>query len=50
MGAFFLHELDEELEKLGLFYMRFMDDMLVLAPTRWRESMAAEANRKGKGS
>lgn len=36
MGAFFLAELDETLEKLGLFYIRFMDDILVLAPTRWR--------------
>ena len=24
MGAFFLHELDEKLGKLGLFYIRFM--------------------------
>ena len=36
MGAFFLRELDEELEKLGLFYVRFMDDILVLSPSRWR--------------
>ncbi len=36
IGAFFLTELDEELEKLGLFYIRFMDDILVLAPTRWK--------------
>ena len=26
MGAFFLHELDERMERLGLFYVRFMDD------------------------
>ena len=24
------------MEKLGLFYVRFMDDILVLAPTRWK--------------
>ncbi len=36
IGAFFLTELDEELEKLGLFSIRFMDDILVLAPTRWK--------------
>lgn len=36
IGAFFLTELDEALEKLGLFYIRFMDDILVLAPTRWK--------------
>ena len=36
MGAFFLHELDERMERTGLFYVRFMDDILVLAPTRWK--------------
>ncbi len=33
IGAFFLTELDQRLEKTGLFYIRFMDDILVLAPT-----------------
>jgi len=27
--------LDEQIERLGLFYVRYMDDILVLAPTRW---------------
>jgi len=36
MGVFFLKQLDDELEKSGLFYVRFMDDILVLAPTRWK--------------
>ena len=36
IGAFFLHALDQRMEKLGLFYVRFMDDILVLAPTRWK--------------
>ena len=36
MGAFFLKELDDRLERLGLFYVRYMDDILVLSPTRWR--------------
>ncbi len=36
IGAFFLTELDTQLEKLGLFYIRFMDDILVLTPTRWK--------------
>ena len=31
MAAFFLHELDERMERTGLFYVRFMDDILVLA-------------------
>ena len=24
------------MERLGPFYVRFMDDLLVLAPTRWK--------------
>jgi hypothetical protein len=34
--AFFLGELDTRLEATGLFYVRYMDDVLVLAPTRWK--------------
>ncbi len=36
MGAFFLHELDQRMDRTRLFYVRFMDDILVLAPTRWK--------------
>jgi retron-type reverse transcriptase len=36
LGAFFLHELDKRLEAIGLFFVRYMDDILVLAPTRWK--------------
>jgi hypothetical protein len=36
LGAFFLHELDRAMERSGLFYVRYMDDILVLAPTRWK--------------
>jgi RNA-directed DNA polymerase len=36
IGAFYLNELDEAFEGTGLFYARFMDDILVLAPTRWK--------------
>ena len=36
LGAFFLHELDNAMEKQGLCYVRYMDDILVLAPTRWK--------------
>lgn len=36
MGALFLRLLDERMERLGLFYVRFMDDILVLAPTHWK--------------
>jgi hypothetical protein len=36
LGAFFLRELDERLEHSGLFFVRYMDDIAVLAPTRWK--------------
>ena len=36
IGAFFLSELDEACAHLGMFYLRFMDDILILAPTRWQ--------------
>ncbi len=36
IGAFFLAELDQRLERDRLFYVRFMDDILVLAPNRWK--------------
>lgn len=36
LGAFFLRELDLELERHGFFFRRYMDDIVVLAPTRAR--------------
>lgn len=36
LGAFFLKTLDDALARTGLFYVRFMDDIIVLAPTRWK--------------
>ncbi len=36
IGAFFLNSVDDAMKKLGLFYIRFMDDILVLARTRWQ--------------
>ena len=36
IGAFFLDQLDRQMTVSGLFYVRFMDDILVLAPTRWK--------------
>ncbi len=36
IGAFFLNALDAAAAKLHLFYVRFMDDILILAPTRWQ--------------
>jgi hypothetical protein len=43
MAAFYLHELDQRFEQSDLFYIRFMDDILILAPSRWkiRKAMAA---------
>jgi len=43
MAAFFLHELDERMERTGLFYVRFMDGFLVLAPSRWKLRRAVKA-------
>jgi hypothetical protein len=36
MGAFFLNALDAAAANLRVFYIRFMDDILILAPTRWQ--------------
>ena len=36
LGAFFLYELDVEMSRQDVFYVRFMDDILVLAATRWK--------------
>jgi RNA-directed DNA polymerase len=36
IGAFFLHALDAAAAKLRLFYVRFMDDILILAQTHWQ--------------
>ena len=36
MGALYLKPLDDSMEKTGLFYARFMDDWIVIAPTRWK--------------
>jgi hypothetical protein len=36
MSALYLKSLDQAMETSGLFYARFMDDWVVLAPTRWK--------------
>ena len=43
IGAFFLSELDQRLERTGLFFVRYMDDVLLLAPTRWKLRAAVKA-------
>ena len=50
MGAFFLNALDERMEKSSLFYVRFMDDILVLAPTRWKLRRAVRVVNEVLGS
>ena len=35
LGAFFLTELDEVLERQDVFYVRYMDDVLILSKRRW---------------
>ena len=36
MGAIYLLPLDQALQESGLDYVRYMDDWIVMAPTRWR--------------
>ncbi len=46
MGAVYLNKLDERMEKTGLFYIRFMDDWIVLSPTRWKLRKAVRIANK----
>lgn len=43
MGALYLLPLDDWMAELGCFYVRFMDDWVVLAPTRWKLRRAIRA-------
>jgi hypothetical protein len=36
LGAFYLLNLDQRLQKVDVKYFRYMDDVLILAPTRWK--------------
>ena len=36
MGALYLKPLDDAMAESGLFYARYMDDWIVIAPTRWK--------------
>ena len=46
MGALYLHPLDEAVRTTGLCYVRFMDDWVILSPTRWKLRRAiATVNR-----
>jgi RNA-directed DNA polymerase len=43
IGALYLKPLDDRMAELGCFYVRFMDDWVVLAPTRWKLRQAIKA-------
>ena len=47
IGAFFLTELDQHfVQQKSLFYLRYMDDIIILAKTRWKLRKAiAQCNR-----
>ena len=47
MGAVFLAELDARLAGRGFHVDRFMDDILVLAPTRWKLRKAVTILNQG---
>ena len=36
MGALYLKPIDDAIAETGMFYARFMDDWVALAPTRWK--------------
>ena len=36
MGALYLKPLDDAVAETGLFYARFMDDWVIIAPSRWK--------------
>lgn len=48
MGAFHLHDLDVKMTTrfTGCFYIRYMDDILILAPSRWRLRRAIAAVKR----
>jgi hypothetical protein len=50
IGAFFLHRLDVVMERLGLFYVRFMDDVLVLVRSRWQLRRAVKVVNQALGA
>ena len=36
IGTLYLKQLDDRMARTGLFYVRFMDDIVLMAPTRWK--------------
>ncbi len=46
MGALYLKPLDDRMAALGCVHVRYMDDWVVLAPTRWKLRQAIKAVNK----
>jgi len=46
IGAIFLKPLDDRMAQLGCFYVRYMDDWVILAPTRWKLRKAIKATNE----
>ncbi|NEO65091.1 MAG: reverse transcriptase, partial [Moorea sp. SIO4G2] len=46
IGAIFLKPLDDRMAMLGCFYVRYMDDWVILAPTRWKLRKAIKATNE----
>jgi RNA-directed DNA polymerase len=46
MGALYLKPLDDRMAETGLFYARFMDDWVILSPTRWKLRRAIKVVNK----
>jgi RNA-directed DNA polymerase len=36
ISSFYLYELDKEMEDKPVFYRRYMDDIIILSPSRWK--------------
>ncbi len=47
MGAFYLAELDEKAEKLPVFYVRYMDDILMMSEKRGRLKKGIRVAKRG---
>lgn len=40
LGAFVLHDVDVARDRLGVWWARYMDDIVVLTPTWWNRHRA----------
>ena len=50
LGAFYLYELDVQMAHCNWWYLRYMDDILVLAPTRWKLRQAVRVVNQALGA